>query len=439
MLGAGKPVDLITLAEELRQHGQLNAVGGHAYICSLTDGVPPRPSIDYYAATIRKAAGQSYAVHAANALIAAAIDGEGITELNDRLTEVGKHIANYQSGSIIDLTRFPDPLELPTDPEVWLVPGIVLKSGITEMAGAPGEGKTWQALAIARAVAFRNEYLGRRCGHAEVVILDYENPKTVIQSRWETMFSESVRKYGITLWAAWSGMGDVPKVGDPRLMALAKPGRLLIFDTLSGAHAAKDENSASEMTPIMAQFRALANQGTSILLLHHRGKNELSKYRGSSAIAAGVDVACSLIKSDDGFLTLDVFKSRGTAEFKLTIQPDYATGNFEVVDSPAVTHRRDDIGIVSEIISRTPGLSQNQIFKEARMGRTALCSLLKANDGRSWKSERGLRGSLCYFPVTCTEYRPVPSTTGTTHLTCTPVPTPLGVVQSTGRTAGVSQ
>jgi len=45
MLEQNRAVDIITLCEELRQQQQLEAVGGVAYVASLTDGVPTRSSI----------------------------------------------------------------------------------------------------------------------------------------------------------------------------------------------------------------------------------------------------------------------------------------------------------------------------------------------------------------------------------------------------------
>jgi hypothetical protein len=42
------------------------------------------------------------------------------------------------------------------------------------------------------------------------------------------------------------------------------------------------------------EVRALANAGATVILLHHRAKSETSRYRGSSDIAGGVDLAISV-------------------------------------------------------------------------------------------------------------------------------------------------
>src|SRR3974390_787176 len=45
---ASHSIDLITLAEELNRHAELEPIGGVAYISGLLDGVPDRPSIEDY-------------------------------------------------------------------------------------------------------------------------------------------------------------------------------------------------------------------------------------------------------------------------------------------------------------------------------------------------------------------------------------------------------
>ncbi len=53
MMESSRPVDIITLSEELRQQQQLEAVGGVAYLASLTDGVPPRANIQHYVRIVK--------------------------------------------------------------------------------------------------------------------------------------------------------------------------------------------------------------------------------------------------------------------------------------------------------------------------------------------------------------------------------------------------
>ena len=71
---AGKPIDLITLTEELGRHKEIEAVGGAAYVASLTDGLPHRPNIEHYVRIVKDKALLRGLIHAANAAIARAQD-----------------------------------------------------------------------------------------------------------------------------------------------------------------------------------------------------------------------------------------------------------------------------------------------------------------------------------------------------------------------------
>ena len=42
---SGRPVDMITLIEELDRRKEVEAIGGVAYLSSLIDGVPDRPPL----------------------------------------------------------------------------------------------------------------------------------------------------------------------------------------------------------------------------------------------------------------------------------------------------------------------------------------------------------------------------------------------------------
>src|ERR1700733_10078514 len=71
---SSRPIDLITLIEELTQHKELEAVGDVGYVSSLLDGVPDRPSIAHYIKIVREKALLRGLIHTANAAIARAAD-----------------------------------------------------------------------------------------------------------------------------------------------------------------------------------------------------------------------------------------------------------------------------------------------------------------------------------------------------------------------------
>jgi len=70
----GRPVDMITLAEELDRRKEVEAVGGVAYLSSLIDGVPDRPSIEHYVRIVRNKALLRGLINIAQLAIAESID-----------------------------------------------------------------------------------------------------------------------------------------------------------------------------------------------------------------------------------------------------------------------------------------------------------------------------------------------------------------------------
>jgi replicative DNA helicase len=69
---AGKPVDYVTLTEELGRNKELEAVGGVAYITSLTDGLPRVQNIEHYIKIVRDKALLRGVINIANEAMQAA-------------------------------------------------------------------------------------------------------------------------------------------------------------------------------------------------------------------------------------------------------------------------------------------------------------------------------------------------------------------------------
>ena len=82
---SARPIDMITLVDELDRTKELEAIGDVGYISGLVDGVPDRPSIEHYIKIVRDKALLRGLIHAANAAIARAAEQSDSAEdvLND--------------------------------------------------------------------------------------------------------------------------------------------------------------------------------------------------------------------------------------------------------------------------------------------------------------------------------------------------------------------
>jgi replicative DNA helicase len=72
----GDAIDFVTLKEELSRGGDLDEVGGPAYIASLADGVPRSANVEYYAKIVKEKATLRNLIHSANKILADAYEAE---------------------------------------------------------------------------------------------------------------------------------------------------------------------------------------------------------------------------------------------------------------------------------------------------------------------------------------------------------------------------
>jgi hypothetical protein len=178
-----------------------------------------------------------------------------------------------------------------------------------------------------------------------------------------------------------------------------------VFDSMIRFHGA-DENSATEMSHVMARLRELANVGASVIVLHHRSKSETSSYRGSSEIVAGADAAFALAKSRD-LLELRTIKNRFAAETTIKIRPDFAGGTFVVADLPGEERSLLPVENLARIILTSPGLTQNEIVGQCGIQRSRAIGLLRRYDGTRWCRKNGTNRSQCYFPIHVVQPEPL--------------------------------
>ncbi len=411
LFAAGTPVDTITLMEELARRRELDRIGGAAYLASLTDGLPARPSLRQYACTVRDKAALRRAIHSAESLIRQASQpGATAREVEAQVTEISAALSEDAHGvfGIHDLADVPDVFAFDTAPVAYLAPEFLPRGALVLLSGEAGVGKSWLALALAVAVVRQGDFLGNRCEAVPALILDRENPLALVQTRLRLLGSVSCP--GLRVWGRWVE-DEPPPLGDPRLLSMARTYKpLMIFDSLVRFHTA-DENSATDMAPVMGCARKLADAGATVLLLHHRPKADGgSKYRGSSDILAAVDMAYALEPLEQGRLRLHRFKSRFSAETVLTLAADMRAGSFSLTDSPEQTQREDELAAISMFIAANPGATQNKVIEALNLGRGRGQQLLRSSQGKWWRTEPGPRGALLYFPIqasaTCPPARP---------------------------------
>jgi hypothetical protein len=325
---------------------------------------------------------------------------------NDNDRAAFRDVVNQMMAATLqsDQVQFEHLLDLPTltasrAPALkWLVEGLIPKAGITMIAARLNTYKTWIALELAKAASTGTLFCDRTTDRVSVLYADRENPLQVISLRCEMLGLEEGSR--LRFWGGWL-REQAPSFDDPRLLLMALHQQpLLIFDSFVRFHAA-EENSATEMAAVMGKLRTLANLGATVLFLHHRAKSDQTKYRGSTDILAGVDVAYSIEvdKAHPGIIKLECFKNRFGEESSVTIQPMLQHGKFVVVDDPAHKAWQDANRELQILIAAEPGLSQKQLIAKSGLPKHKAQQLLKAGHEKNWAVKRGGRKTLHYYPL----------------------------------------
>lgn len=101
---SGSPIDLITLAESLERQGQLDSVGGFAYLAELSKNTPSAANISSYADIVRERAVVREMISVANEIAEAGFDPQGRTSedlldlAESRVFKIAESRANKDEG-----------------------------------------------------------------------------------------------------------------------------------------------------------------------------------------------------------------------------------------------------------------------------------------------------------------------------------------------------
>jgi len=218
----------------------------------------------------------------------------------------------------------------------WLIEDLWTARGVGVLGGAPKTCKTFLAVDLALSVATGSKALGRFEVRAPgpVVFFAAEDAPTLLRER----FSALAAHRDLKLASLNVLVPDVPvlRLDDredqdrlERAIVALKP-RLLVLDPLVRLHAL-DENSASEISPLLAFLRRLERDNDlAILLVHHTRKNVSAAaqpgigLRGTSDLHAWGDSNLYLRRSGDDLVLTGEHRSARAPEpmhLRLVAQP----------------------------------------------------------------------------------------------------------------------
>ena len=170
LFDAGRPVDRVTVFQELMAHGDDKAVGGLSYVVSLDDGLPSIPQIDEYLKRLRESATRRRIIATAeNIQKRAADETEELDTVLDAFTQAAVDFSRASDTSRdpistrdlirdIGVDRLLGPrhrggVQLTTWPELNRALSGISAGQVILLMGATSRGKTSFALQIATCAA----------------------------------------------------------------------------------------------------------------------------------------------------------------------------------------------------------------------------------------------------------------------------------------------
>jgi hypothetical protein len=294
------PVDAVTLAHHLAKLGEINRVGGLAYLHTLMDSVPNSASAGYYAEILA----ETYRLRV-------------IAEIGTRFSQMARATHIDDIDLILDQARAEleaaprSRSQAPQGPvnwqELWATPdkpvdlmaGGLLAAGKITLLFSPGKvGKSLLAQDIAVSLALGLPALGDSAREKVTVLYidqemtpdDWRDRLTAMRILPDDDLSHLVL-YQLHPWPPF----DSPEGGN----ALAKVAethnaQLVVIDTLSKTLAGPENDNDTHQSFYRNTLVPLKRDGRAVLILDHTGKDIAKGARGGSAKTDNIDLAFEL-------------------------------------------------------------------------------------------------------------------------------------------------
>jgi RecA-family ATPase len=305
-----EPIDLVTLKNELGRSGELDDVGGPAYIAALVDGVPRSTNVEHYARIIKEHSTRRNLIYAANKIVAAAYDQiEEPTAIaaaaQADLSLVIDTASQAAAGAV--LVTLAD-VQAETVSYVW--PGRIARGKLQLVVGDPGLGKSQLTLdcaaRVSRGAAWPD---GGRAPLGDVILLSAEDGLAdTIRPRLDALGADVTRVHALTAIRTTQGnergfclASDVAQLEH----VIEQTGAILVvIDPISAYLGPTDSYKDGEVRGVLAPLAALGERsGAAIEAVMHLGKGAqrpaLYRALGSVAFVAAARIVLAVAEHPD--------------------------------------------------------------------------------------------------------------------------------------------
>ncbi|HKQ98444.1 MAG TPA: replicative DNA helicase [Candidatus Polarisedimenticolia bacterium] len=365
-------IDPVTVKEELNRSGELEAVGGPAYIASLLDGVPHSSNVEHYAKIVKEKAILRALIDAGGQIVTTAYEAtQEVDEILDQSERLVFRITQEQmragfvplrtiaDQSLKTIERLSEHRELVTGiptgfPTLNEMTSGLQPSDLIVLAARPGMGKTSLALNMAQHAATQG---GRRVGVFSLEMsreqlflrlltgqarVDAHRLRTgrLGRDEWARLTQAYGELAAVPIWIDdTAGTGVLEMRAKSRRLKMEQGLDLLVIDYLQLMRSrGRFENRNQEITEISRSLKELAKElQIPIIALsqlsrapEQRGgdrRPQLSDLRESGAIEQDADLVMFIYREE---IYKPTEENRGRAQIIIAKQRNGPIGNIDL-------------------------------------------------------------------------------------------------------------
>lgn len=311
-----KPIDLLTITDELHRTSQLDRAGGAAYVSSLADGVPKASNVKYYVEAVREDSRRRMMIKECYRIEQLAYEdgtkADALWSEVDRLLKQSQQPAKNKLVTV-DCQKL---LMMDLRPIEFVIEPILPVKGIGMLYAWRGVGKTYVTLELAYCVATGTPkcFVWNIPEKRRVIYVDGEMDVESLQDR----LREIVRGHDMAIpeenffqfITPDLQANFQPKIntheGQAAIESHLLPGDLLILDNLSALSPCSNEDETGDWVMVQAWLLKLRRLGITTLFMHHAGKS--GSQRGFSGREDLINVTVNL-RRPEGYQVEDQLRA----------------------------------------------------------------------------------------------------------------------------------
>lgn len=262
-------------------------------------------------------------------------------------------------------------LELPTEPDTWLVKPLIPAGGSVILYGEAKVGKSYAALQLAQAVHQGGDWLGFPiCKIGPVVYVQLDTPRSLWIARLKDLKASGVDAVDSLIFADRETFNVMPfNILDAQHAHLLTQTIkqfmpvMVVIDTVREAHPA-EENDSTAMRNVTAALAAACHPAAMVLITHERkpsqegGWSLISDIRGSNYMPGRMDAIIRFTKNrmyytgraiEEGHIGL----MRQDNGFWTSAQQDLDAAVARVIADPRFTSIREKAKVLAQMCGKT--------------------------------------------------------------------------------------